>query len=289
MKRLLPVFCLLALTSVQAADIELRPGAGDGVVITDAAGNQIHLRVTESGEILLPGLAAAAEQDEAPVCYNLSSGLLGNCPPGTVEGPEGPEGPQGLQGETGEAGPQGPQGETGAPGPQGPQGAIGATGSPGPQGPTGATGPQGPQGETGLQGDTGPAGPEGPQGEAAPRTIVYSARTAFPGNALWRGAPVGTNDGSAILADVEMLSPPFDTTLTSVTAVMAGGTNSGNFFVVVNGVGAPGFPCTMTNGSCTTDGAFPVPANSRIAVQCSCASGQFLADDMLSTLVFVED
>lgn len=260
MKLLLPVFCLLALTSVQAADIELRPGAGDGVIITDAAGNQIHLQVTESGDILLPGLAATAQQDEAPVCYNLSSGLLGNCPPGTMEGPEGPEGPQGLQGETG------------ATGPQGPQGGIGETGPPGPQG------------------DTGPAGPEGPQGETAPQTIVYSARTAFPGDATWLGSPVGTNDGAASLADVEMLSPPFDTTLTSVTAVMAGGAESGNFFVRVNGNLVPGFPCTMSGGSCTfTGGFFAVPANARIAVQCSCSGDQYPADDMMTTLVFVEN
>lgn len=287
MKRLLTVFCLLALTSVQAADIELRPGAGNGVVVTDAAGNQIHLQVTESGEILLPGLAASAEQDEAPICYNLSSGMLGNCPPGAVEGPEGPEGPQGetgaqgLQGEPGEIGPQGPQGEPGDIGPQGPQGQTGATG---PQGQTGNAGPQGPQG------DTGPTGPEGPQGEAGPQTIVYSARTAFPGNANWVGSPVGTNDGSATLADVEMLSPPFDTTLTSVTAVMAGGAESGNFFVLVNGDIVPGFPCTMSEGSCSvTGGSFPVPANARIAVRCSCTSGQFLADDMMTTLTLVED
>lgn len=56
MKRLFAVFCLLALTSVQAADIELRPSAGNGVIVSDAAGNQVHLRVTESGDIFLPGL-----------------------------------------------------------------------------------------------------------------------------------------------------------------------------------------------------------------------------------------
>ena len=162
MKALLPTILLLAMASAFANDIELRPGPGNSVVITDAAGNETHLRVTDSGQIILPGIAASEEQDEAPVCYNLATGVLGNCPPGTVEGPEGPEGPQGPQGETGPEGPQGPEGEIG---PEGPQG---ETGPEGPQGPQGETGPEGPQGEMGPEGPEGEMGPEGPQGEMGP-------------------------------------------------------------------------------------------------------------------------
>ena len=177
MKPVFLIALILGLATAQAGDIQLRPGAGNSVIVTDAAGNEIHLEVTESGEILLPGLAAMDDQDEAPICYNLSTGRLGNCPPGTVEGPQGP------QGETGETGPQGPQGETGAPGPQGPQGEVGPEGAqgdaglPGPEGPQGEVGPQGvqgPQGETGEtglqgpQGETGAPGPRGPEGEVGP-------------------------------------------------------------------------------------------------------------------------
>ena len=172
MKRLLPLFCLFAAVCAQAEDIELRPGPGGGMVVTDAAGNDIHLRVNESGEILLPGLAATGEQDEAPICYNLSTGRLGNCPPGTVEGPEGPEGPQGKtgpEGPQGEPGPQGPEGEIGPEGPQGDTGPQGVPGEVGPVGPQGEIGPQGPQGDTGPQGIPGEAGPEGPQGETGPQ------------------------------------------------------------------------------------------------------------------------
>ena len=180
MKPVFLIALILGLATAQAGDIQLRPGAGNSVIVTDAAGNEIHLEVTESGEILLPGLAAMDDQDEAPICYNLSTGRLGNCPPGTVEGPQGP------QGETGETGPQGPPGETGAPGPQGPQGEVGPEGAqgdaglPGPEGaqgevgPQGMQGPQGETGETGLQGpqgDAGLPGPEGAQGEVGPQGV----------------------------------------------------------------------------------------------------------------------
>lgn len=105
-----------AVAMAHAEDIQVRPGPGGGFVVTDQSGAEIHLKVSESGEILLPGLAKAGEQDEAPVCYNVTTGRLGTCPPGTWQGPEGPAGPSGPQG------PPGPQGPTGPAGPAGPAG-----------------------------------------------------------------------------------------------------------------------------------------------------------------------
>ena len=110
---------------------------------------------------------------------------------------------------------------------------------------------------------------------------------AFPGDTHWFGPPVGMSNGSSTLAEVEMLSPPFETTLTRITAVMASGNNSGNFFVMVNG-GVGSLSCNMSGGSCTdTTPAEVVPANARIAVRCACFT--FPADSMLTTLVFVKN
>lgn len=140
MKYVFGLFATLLASLVLAADIELRPAPGGGVIISDEQGQEIYLQVLESGEILLPGIAATPEMDEAPVCYNLTTGRIGNCPPGTVQGPEGPPGPQGEVGPTGPEGPPGPQGDVGPPGPPG------ETGPPGPEGPEGPQGPQGPAG-----------------------------------------------------------------------------------------------------------------------------------------------
>jgi len=144
-------FFLAASAVALADDIVIQPGVGNAVIVTDSEGNLVHWRVDESGQVFLPGIAQTAERDEAPVCYDQASGLLGNCPPSTLEGPEGPQGETGPEGPQGEMGPEGPQGEVG---PQGPQGEIG------PEGPQGEIGPEGPQGEI---------GPEGPQGEIGPQ------------------------------------------------------------------------------------------------------------------------
>lgn len=125
MKYVLGLLAVFLAASVVANDIELRPAPGDGVIITDEQGLETYLQVLESGEILLPGIASTPEMDEAPICYNLATGRIGNCPPGTVEGPEGPQGPQG---ETGPAGPQGAQGIQGEQGPEGPEGPEGPAG-----------------------------------------------------------------------------------------------------------------------------------------------------------------
>lgn len=144
MKIAIPLLLVPFMLSVGVAgDIQIQPAPGSRVVISDAAGNQSYFEVLEDGRILLPGLAAMPEMDEALICYDLGTGQIGNCPPGTGQGPVGPQGPQG------EPGPAGPQGE---PGPQGVQGPQGPQGLPGPQGPQGPQGPEGPQGPGGVLG-----------------------------------------------------------------------------------------------------------------------------------------
>lgn len=168
----------------------------------------------------------------------------------------------------------------GPPGPQGPVGPAGAAGA------AGADGPPGPAGPMGPPGTEGPEGPEGPQGEHGAGQIVYSARMDFPGDTNWFGAPIGMSDGSSTLAEVEMLSPPFETTLTRITASMASGGTSGNFYVMVNDE-VSSLSCNMLGGSCTVTGSEIVPANARIAVRCACFT--FPADSMLTTLIFEEN
>ncbi len=144
------------------ANIELDPGPGNGVVITNMDAQ--------------PGF-------EVPVCYSDgtsgANGELGNCitPPVGPTGATGEAGPTGPQGEAGPTGPMGDMGPTGATGEVGPTGLQGDTGPQGDIGPTGADGIQGPQGDTGPvgpQGDTGPTGADGadgiqgPQGDAGP-------------------------------------------------------------------------------------------------------------------------
>ena len=213
MKYVLGLLSLFLAASVMATDIELRPAPGGGVIMTDELGQDIHLQVLESGEILLPGMATTPEMDEAPICYDLNTGQIGNCPPGTVEGPQGPEGPAGAEGPQGPAGPPGAEGPTGPPGAEGPEG---------PAGPAGADGPPGPEGPAGADGPAGPPGPEGPEGPAGPAggvlafanfyalmppdnasTVALGEDVDFPQNGPSSGAAIGrTGPDSFLLSEI---------------------------------------------------------------------------------------
>lgn len=127
-KGLSMLFLTGAFTIAGAEEIRLQPPPGGSVVVTDAASNSIRLEVSESGILSIPGLPDASTVDDALICYDRQSGVLGNCPPGTGEGAQGPPGP------AGDPGPEGPRGE------------------PGPQGEPGPAGPQGPRGDTGIEG-----------------------------------------------------------------------------------------------------------------------------------------
>lgn len=181
------IFLLIGTATVAVADdIRLQPAPGSRVIITDADGNAVRLEVTETGVLRIPGLADKPTVDEAPICYDQDTGTLGNCPPGTVEGPPGP------QGEIGPEGPRGPQGDIG------PQG---ATGPEGPSGPQGATGPEGPPGARGLQGEIGPQGPAViPTGSGTNSTQLGTGVDAAGTNstALGAGARATLADSTAV-------------------------------------------------------------------------------------------
>ena len=166
----------LALASPVAvgADLEIRAPAGGGVVIKDNSANATLMRLNGTGPVTIPNLQTAGQKDRA-VCFDSTSGQLGQCAPGALPaGPTGAAGPAGATGAVGPTGPAGagggatgPTGPTGPAGATGPTGASGANGAAGPTGPTGAlgsVGPTGPAGTAGTTGQTGAQGPTGPTG-----------------------------------------------------------------------------------------------------------------------------
>lgn len=104
-----------------AQDVEVIPPDGGALLVRDDTGATVRFRVNEGGEVFISGLPAAVLEDD-PVCFDQTTGQLGVCPPGVVEGPQGPQGPPGPEGPEGPEGPQGPQGPQGPPGPAGVQG-----------------------------------------------------------------------------------------------------------------------------------------------------------------------
>ena len=78
-----------------AADVEIRTPAGGGFAVRDNGGTLLRLLVDSSGAMTIPFLVTAAMQPSA-VCFETATGLLGQCAPGGVQGP------QGTQGDTGE-------------------------------------------------------------------------------------------------------------------------------------------------------------------------------------------
>ena len=100
----------LGAASATAADVVVQPNSGSGLVVTDASGSQIRLRVNEDGEVIIPVLVNGAPRN-LPACVS-ATGQLGPCAPGVV-GSVGPQGPAGATGATGPAGATGPQGPIG--------------------------------------------------------------------------------------------------------------------------------------------------------------------------------
>jgi len=97
----------LGTAHAAAADVVVQPKAGSGLVVTDASGSQIRLRVNEGGEVTIPVLVNGAQQN-LPACVS-ATGQLGPCAPGAI-GSVGPQGPAGATGPIGATGPQGPAG-----------------------------------------------------------------------------------------------------------------------------------------------------------------------------------
>jgi hypothetical protein len=101
----------LGVASADAADVVVQPNSGSGLVVTDASGSQIRLRVNEDGEVIIPVLVNGAQRN-LPACVS-TTGQLGPCAPGAVGGSVGPQGPVGPTGATGPIGATGPQGPAG--------------------------------------------------------------------------------------------------------------------------------------------------------------------------------
>ncbi len=103
----------LATWPAHSQDVKVQPAPGNGLVVTDAAGVQVRLRVNADGTIYLPGIGPLAGPNGS-ICVNAATGQLGTCPLQQV-GPPGPSGPSGPPGPSGPTGPSGP----GAPNPPG--------------------------------------------------------------------------------------------------------------------------------------------------------------------------
>jgi hypothetical protein len=162
------VVCALGIaSSASAQDVSVTPPAGGGFAVKDSSGTTVRFKVDANGNVIVPGLAAAAQQSST-VCFDSSTGTFGPCPAssGGATGATGPAGVTGSTGATGAQGITGPTGSgaTGGAGSTGATGAAGATGSQGIQGITGSTGATGGTGATGSTGSTGTTGSTGATG-----------------------------------------------------------------------------------------------------------------------------
>src|SRR4029079_9019518 len=120
----------------RSADLEIRTPAGGNFAVRDSTRAVLRLLVNgASGEVTIPFLVAAQPQAR-PMCFQMGTGLLGQCVTGAFMGATGPTGPTGPTVATGAAG-VGNVGATGATGPIGATGATGVTGATGSVGPIG--------------------------------------------------------------------------------------------------------------------------------------------------------
>src|SRR5262245_241240 len=118
----------LGSSRLNAAEVEIRTPPGGNFAVRDSTGAILRLLVNgTTGEVTIPFLTGAPQQSNV-VCFQTGTGLLGQCTPGSVTGPQGAQGPQGSQGSAGAQGTPGPQGTQGGSGAQGPQGTVGAQG-----------------------------------------------------------------------------------------------------------------------------------------------------------------
>lgn len=73
-------------TPARADDVKVQPAPGSGFVVTDKTGATERFKVLENGQVIVPGLLAAPQVENQPLCYNTATGRLGSCsavPPGT--------------------------------------------------------------------------------------------------------------------------------------------------------------------------------------------------------------
>ena len=153
---------------------------GGGLVVTNTRASIERVRMNENGIVYIYGLPTAETEDN-PICYDSSTGQLGNCDAGTLVGPIGPAGPPG---EDGAPGTDGMNGTPGADGMDGAPGADGMDGAPGADGMDGAPGADGMDGAPGADGMDGAPGADGMDG--APGT---DGMDGAPGADGMDGAP----------------------------------------------------------------------------------------------------
>jgi len=168
-------FFLRLAAVARADDVKVQPAPGSGFVVTDDTGAAEQFKVLESGEVFLGALPSSGAVEDNPLCYDATTGRVGDCPPPApgIPGPTGPTGPMGAVGPTGPTG-----AASTVPGPTGPMGAVGPTG------PTGAAstvpGPTGPTGPMGAVGPTGPTGATGASSAAAVFVAAHPLSSVLP-------------------------------------------------------------------------------------------------------------
>ncbi len=82
----------LGSSRLHAADVEIRTPPGGNFAVRDSTGAILRLLVNgTTGEITVPYLTAAPQQTNV-VCFQTGTGLLGQCAPGSIIGPQGSAG-----------------------------------------------------------------------------------------------------------------------------------------------------------------------------------------------------
>ena len=280
----LAIACALA-PSAYAQDVSVIPPTGGGFVVKSSSGNSVRFQVDANGNVIVPNLAAAAQQGTL-VCFYPVTGQFGPCTAGIgsglpgptgatgatgpagatggtgaigatglgttgatgatgAVGPIGPMGATGPVGSVGPTGPTGPTGLTGSAGPVGPLGAMGSTGPTGLTGPTGPTGLLGLVGAVGAQGSTGPTGPTGPTGLTGPLGPIGAVG---PQGSTGPTGPTGAT-GAAGAAGAVLFSGSFVMTAPSTTTPIFWGV--GAWVSGGKGAGSEGATATVLTSACT--------------------------------------
>ena len=94
----------IAIASLTSLGYATTPLSQD-VDIAPAPGGAVNVR----GIVRLPDVSGTPQNSDQ-LCYDLATGQITNCAPGTGAGPTGPTGPTGVTGPTGAQGIQGPTG-----------------------------------------------------------------------------------------------------------------------------------------------------------------------------------
>jgi len=203
-------FALCSLPA-SAADVVVQTPSGGNFVIKNSTANVL-MQVQGTGPVTIPFLTTAGQVNTV-LCFDSTSGLLGQCSPAALGG--GPQGPAGPTGATGPSGPTGPAGSAGGAGSTGLAGPAGVQGPTGLAGPAGVQGPMGLAGPAGVQGPTGPTGLAGVSGNNGADGLAGPAGVTGPVGPTGATGPAGVAGASAII--------PFASGTPAVMTTIAGG------------------------------------------------------------------